>query len=113
MREEKNGKKVLLITDIIRTGKTIRETIQCITEAGGDVVEVRCVWNCLGITEMEIIDPSGCRIASKELMVVPIMSIINDSVESWEPDECPLCEQRRGGLFSVIPLTNPKTGECL
>jgi len=96
------GKKVLLVEDIITTGGSVKDTIKIIGEAGGQVVEVRCIWNRGGIHEFMGEDGDPME------QPAPVLSIINEPVESWEPDECPLCK----GMISVL-LTDPKTGETI
>ena len=131
-----NGKKVLLIEDIITTGKSVMETIECVHRSGGLVVEIRCIWNRGGSTGItpELVN-QWCN--TDDAQFIPILSIINDPVESWEPDECPLCDeslvcgmcngsgaveingdklecgQCGGEGIDHFPLTDPKTGEVI
>lgn len=133
------GKKVLLIEDIITTGKNVTETIQCIHEADSKVVEVRCIWNRSGEKRLHVIEHETCFGDSTEAVerFIDIISIINEPVESWESDECPLCKDRScphcecngsgmatnedGDMIEcqvcdgtgVILLTDPKTGEAV
>jgi len=124
------GKKVLLIEDIITTGRSVMNIIKCIEKHGGKVIEIRCIWNRSDKDHINILH------GKKEVMdtSVPILSIINDPVESWEPDECPLCGDtcehcggsghimctkatgpcsRCSGVGILNPLTDPKTGEVI
>ena len=39
------GKEVILIEDVITTGKSVIETCNVIGAAGGKVIEIRCIWN--------------------------------------------------------------------
>jgi orotate phosphoribosyltransferase len=110
------GKKVLLITDVIETGKSVMDTIGCIHKAGGKVVEVRCIWNRGCEDELQYTWNPGS--VFKELFSrIPILSIIDEVVESWEPEECPLCEEnaisRNMSIEPRNPLTDPKTGEVI
>lgn len=119
------GKRVLLIEDIITTGKSVRETAECIQKAGGEIVEIRCIWNRSGVPFL------GMGLSQKSN--APILSISNDPVESWEPEECPLCRGSKCSNLAectkdaptpkqclscqygslINPLTDPKTGEVI
>lgn len=104
------GKKVLLIEDIITTGESVNDTMKCIHEAGGQVVEVRCIWNRSGLQRF-----IGTRKGDNGLEgdFVPILSIINEKVESWEPEECPICYELAtsditGEQTTAVLLTDPE-----
>jgi len=75
----------LLIEDIITTGNSVQKTIDSIEHNGGRLVGVIAIWNRSGW------EPSNYRIES----------LINDPVDSWESDECPLCKEG-------VLLTDPK-----
>ncbi len=78
-----NGKRILIIEDIITTGKSIKQTADVIYQCGGTVSGVVAIWNRCGWNEIRT------------------SSIINQSVEHFSPEECPLCK-------SNIPLQDPK-----
>ena len=71
------GQKVLLVEDVITTGGSVREVLELVRQAGGDVVGVG-----------SIVDRTGGRID----FGVPFHSVISMEVESYEPSECPLCK---------------------
>ena len=71
------GQKVLLVEDVITTGGSVREVLELVRQAGGDVVGVG-----------SIVDRTGGRID----FGVPFRPVIPLEVESWEPEECPLCK---------------------
>jgi len=79
------GQKVLIIEDIITTGSSVIKTIKAIEECGGFPAGVVAIWNRSGWTSE----------------VCPTMSLIEESVESWTPEECPLC-------YHDVPLQDPK-----
>lgn len=87
------GKKVILIEDIITTGGSVVNTIEAVVSAGGEVMGVVCIWN-RSTEQMQLL--SGPNFSG-----IPVHSLINQPVEIWNPDHCPLCKED-------VPLTNPK-----
>jgi orotate phosphoribosyltransferase len=83
------NQKVLIIEDIITTGSSIMKTAESIEKNGGIVTGAICIWN-----------RSNWEPENKRFKV---QSLFNDSIESWEPKDCPLCKDK-------IPLIDPKTG---
>ena len=79
------GKKILIVEDIITTGGSVQKTADAITALSGIVVGVISIWN-----------RSGWQLEGAENM-----TLIDKSVDSWEPEDCPLCKDK-------IPLTDPK-----
>jgi len=77
--------KVLILEDIITTGGSVQKTIDSIKECGGIPMGVIAIWNRSGWK------PVDCL----------CISMVNEQVKSWEPDECPLCKEG-------IPLQDPK-----
>lgn len=75
--EVKPGQKVLLVEDVITTGGSVREVMELVKAAGGELVGVG-----------SIVDRTGGKID----FGVPFRPVISLDVESWEPDECPLCK---------------------
>lgn len=71
------GQKVLLVEDVITTGGSVREVLQLVKEAGGEVVGVG-----------SIVD----RTCGKIDFGVPFHAVISLDVESWEAADCPLCK---------------------
>ena len=90
------GRKVLLIEDIITTGVSSMKTIEAVQECGGEVVAVLCIWNRSPKHKPLTYFLSG----GKE---IPNYSLISEPVESWEPGECPLCKE---GVKLFDPKTN-------
>lgn len=70
--------KVLLVEDVVTTGGSVREVLELVKAAGGDVVGVG-----------SIVD----RTAGKIDFGVPFKSVISVDVESWEPEDCPICKE--------------------
>lgn len=76
---------VLVVEDVITTGLSTRETIQCVEQAGASVV-----------TAGALVD----RSAGKAGLNVPCTSLVTLAVENFRPDDCPLCR-------SGIPIVKP------
>ena len=80
------GEKVLVVEDVVTTGGSVREVIDLVKAAGGIVVGVG-----------SIVDRTGGKID----FGVPFRAVISVDVESWEPEDCPLC--RAGAPAPVKP----------
>lgn len=80
------GQRVLVVEDVVTTGGSVREVLDIVREAGGDIVGVG-----------SIVDRTGGKID----FGVPFKAVISVEVESWEQDECPLCKE--GKLELVKP----------
>lgn len=79
------GKRVLLVDDVMTTGKSLIQTVEAVREKGGDVVGVAV-----------LIDR-----AEKELPFTPF-AVYKTVVENFAPEKCPLCKsgvqlQKLGG----------------
>lgn len=80
------GQKVLVVEDVITTGGSVKEVIQVVQAAGGEVVGV-------GV----LVDRSNGAIdfgVRKE-------AVLTMDIKSWEADQCPLCQEGR------IPVVKP------
>jgi orotate phosphoribosyltransferase len=80
---------VLVVEDVITTGKSTRETIDCVEDAGGKV---------LGIGAL--IDRSGGKVEFD----VPRVALVTLNVETYDPENCPLC---KAGKPAVKPGSRP------
>lgn len=78
------GEKVLVVEDVVTTGGSVKEVIDVVREAGGDVVGV-----------VSLIDRGGDRKFSE-----PYWPLLTMDVASWEPTECALCA---GGVELYSP----------
>ncbi|MGE5678914.1 MAG: orotate phosphoribosyltransferase [Pseudomonadota bacterium] len=83
--EIKAGSKVLVVEDVITTGGSVKEVIELVRALGGEVVGVASV-----------VDRSG----GKALFDVPFKSVMKIEIETYEPEECPLCKE---GSVAVKP----------
>jgi orotate phosphoribosyltransferase len=73
----KPGERILVVEDVITTGKSTRETIAVVKKAGGVVVAAA-----------SLVDRSG---GTAELGV-PYRSLVTLDVPSFTAEECPLCK---------------------
>jgi len=85
------GERVLVVEDVITTGKSTRETIDVVRRAGGTVVGAA-----------SLIDRSG---GTAELGV-PYRSLVSLAVPTYAPDACPLC---KAGSSPVKPGSRGNT----
>jgi orotate phosphoribosyltransferase len=81
----------LVVEDVITTGKSTRETINCVEEAGGKVVGVGA-----------LVDRSGGNVD----FGIPKASLATLNVGTYDPDNCPLC---KSGTPAVKPGSRPGT----
>jgi orotate phosphoribosyltransferase len=77
--------RVLVVEDVLTTGGSTRETIQVARAAGGHVVGAAA-----------IVDRSG----GSARVDVPFTALLDVSLPTYEPDQCPLCAK-------AVPLTKP------
>jgi orotate phosphoribosyltransferase len=83
--EIKAGSRVLVVEDVITTGGSVKEVIDLVRAVGGEVVGVASV-----------VDRSG----GKALFDVPFKSAMKIDIETYEPEECPLC---KAGSVAIKP----------
>ena len=78
--------KVLVVEDVITTGGSVKEVISLMQAKGAEVVGV-------GV----LVDRSNGKID----FGVPLASLVSIEIESFEPDQCPLCAEGK------IPVVKP------
>ena len=81
--------RVLVVEDVLTTGKSTRETIEVAREAGAEVVGAAAIVNRSGGT----ID-----------FGVPSFALVSLDVPAYDPETCPLCAQ---GVPVVKPGSRP------
>lgn len=81
--------RILVVEDVVTTGRSTRETVEVLEAAGGDVVGVAT-----------IVDRSGAKVD----FGVPFHSLMSLPVQAWAPEECPLC---REGTAITKPGSRP------
>ncbi len=79
------NERVLVVEDVITTGKSTRETIAVAEKAGGRVIAAG-----------SLVDRSG----GKAELGVPYRSLVTLDVPTYRPEDCPLC---RAGSAPVKP----------
>jgi orotate phosphoribosyltransferase len=72
----KPGERVLVVEDVITTGKSTKETIAVVQKAGGAVIAAG-----------SLVDRSG----GKATLGVPYKSLLTLEVPSYTPETCPMC----------------------
>lgn len=81
--------RTIVVEDVITTGKSTRETMDCIEHAGGKVVGVGA-----------LVDRSGGQVDFS----LPKASLVTLTVQTYNPAECPLC---KAGVPAVKPGSRP------
>ena len=79
------GEPTLVVEDVITTGLSTRETIQCVEQAGGKVVGAGA-----------LIDRSG----GAADLGLPKAALITLKIQNYNPAECPMC---KAGIPAVKP----------
>ncbi len=79
------GEKILAVEDVITTGGSLKEVLELVKEVGGDVVSVGA-----------LVDRSQGKVD----FGVPMETLIQLDVETYDPKDCPLCK-------SGVPIDKP------
>lgn len=79
------GERIVIIEDVVTTGKSTRETASAVAERGGDVVAYGSILNRSGAT-----NPFDR----------PFAALMNLDLGTWRAEECPMCA-------SGTPLDTP------
>ncbi len=82
------GERVLLVDDILTTGKSVRQVVNAVKKLGGDIV---------GIAVM--VD----RSEQKMDFGAPLFACLRSETVTYKPESCPLCQ-------AGIPLVKPGGG---
>ena len=77
--------RVLVVDDVMTTGGSLVDTLNAVTEAGAPIAGIAVY-----------IDRSG----GVNRLNVPYYAVYAQTVETWEPADCPLCRDE-------VPLTAP------
>lgn len=85
----KPGQRVLIVDDVLTTGKSVYEVIDAVNEAGGLIIGI-------GV----LID----RSEEDRDFGYPLFSCLRAVTETFQPDNCPLCDEG-------IPLVKPGSSQ--
>jgi orotate phosphoribosyltransferase len=77
------GRRVLVVEDVLTTGRSLRGVIEAVAAAGGIVVGAACLVNRGGVTAEDVGSPAG------------LVSLATIDLESYAADDCPLCRAGR------------------
>ncbi len=91
--------KVLVIEDVITTGLSTGEVLRLVKETGADIKGVGSVVNR---SPSAALGASGGVLSSWN---VPVESLLILDVQTWKPEECPLCKD---GVPAVKPGSRKK-----
>lgn len=73
-----NGKRVLIIEDVVTSGGSIAATARAVEAAGGVVVAGAALWNRGGVS-------------SQKAGVPLLFAVVDEPLEDFAPEDCPLC----------------------
>lgn len=82
------GEKVLIVEDVVTTGKSVREVINVVQKAKGEICGIGA-----------IIDRSA---GQGDFSGIELRSLLKLDLETYLPEECPLCQK---GIAVVKPGT--------
>ena len=71
------GDKILIAEDVITTGKSTMETVRALEDMGAEVIGAACIAD---------------RRAADCDFSLPVYAALKLSIDSYEPDECPICK---------------------
>lgn len=72
------GTKVLIIEDLITTGETLKLLTRVVTERGGQLAGIGCLWQ---------------RNSNKIKFSESVFSLVTRDFPTYLPEDCPLCRQ--------------------
>jgi orotate phosphoribosyltransferase len=81
----KPNEKIVIAEDVVTTGKSTKECMQAVRDAGGDIQAV-----------VSLVD----RSSGEAQFDVPFISLLQIDVHTYDPSDCPLCKQ---GLPAIKP----------
>lgn len=83
------GRKVIVAEDVVNEGTTAQRVVETVMAAGGTVVGVAALWNRGSAREIVLPIPGSSRSVR-----IPIVALIEERLEAWGEDECPLCARK-------------------
>lgn len=103
-----NGKRILIVEDILTTGSSVKGVVRAVQKAGGKIIAVCTICNRGNVKEEDIGDGSFF-----------LHSLFEIHLPSFTPDECPLCKRgipfntNVGKAKKASIEQNPNNGEKL
>jgi orotate phosphoribosyltransferase len=88
------GEPTLVVEDVVTTGLSTRETIDCVEKAGGKVLGTGA-----------LIDRSG----GEADLGLPHAALITLKIQNYPPEDCPLC---RAGIPAIKPGSRTVHGQA-
>jgi orotate phosphoribosyltransferase len=73
------GKNVLVVDDVITTGKTAKQVIEAVRALGGNVIGLGVLCNRGRIQRQDVANPPR------------LFALVNIKLDAWDEAECPLC----------------------
>lgn len=89
-KKDISGKKVLLVEDIINTGKTIFELIDLVHGSGGEVIGIGSIWNRGDIDGNTALKYVRSRYNTPFFI---FFSLVTEKLESYSKKDCPYCRK--------------------
>jgi orotate phosphoribosyltransferase len=74
------GERVVVVEDVVTTGKSTRETADVVAREGGEVIGFASILN---------------RSGKSNPFDAPYRALTEMALETWAPEQCPLCEAGR------------------
>ncbi len=88
------GDKILIAEDVITTGKSTMETVKALEEMGAEVIGAACVAD---------------RRTDNCEFPLPVYAALKLSIDSYDPDDCPICKEGKLKLEKpgsrALPMT--------
>ncbi|MBI1909156.1 MAG: phosphoribosyltransferase [Deltaproteobacteria bacterium] len=76
------GKKVLVVEDVLNTGGSVKKVVEATRAVGGDIIGVGALCNRGGVKPSDIGN------------VPELFTLVNLKLEAWDEPFCPLCAQK-------------------
>ncbi|MDP3447197.1 MAG: orotate phosphoribosyltransferase [Eubacteriales bacterium] len=77
------GDKILIAEDVITTGKSTMETVRVLEALGAEVIGAACIAD---------------RRASDCTFTLPVYAALKLNIDSYAPDDCPICKEGKRKL---------------
>ena len=82
--ELKDDDRILVVEDAVSTGGSVQKAIDCLKDKPGELIGVAILFD---------------RTKGKVNFGVPLVSLMDIEITSWDPAECPLCKTQEPLIF--------------